>query len=306
MKNNLVVQTSALIEAHYKQEYSVQEQRTILWVISEIHKESYFSNQQYKNKPLHISAQKYAELMGISVKNVYRDAQKIGEKLMEKVLKIKTDNGWKMFHWVSSMQYIKNEAVLEISLSDMILPYIIELKQYTAFKLENILHLKSAHAIKMYQLLIQYKKIGERIINLVDLRSILGISELKSYMCYKGIKQKILNISQREINEKTDINISYLEIKKGRTVEAIKFKISQKTLRGKKLISTSFSKTVHSNKIKSLILEKARKIIIESKTSWDLYAIEQQFYDYIDKVGQPKNLESAFLGFVKKKVQMFP
>lgn len=47
-------------------------------------------------------------------------------------------------------------------------------------------------------------------------------------------------------------------------------------------------------------------LVIEAKTGWDLYAIEQQFYDYINKVGQPKNLELAFIGFVKKKIQICP
>jgi len=50
--------------------------------------------------------------MNIPVKNVYRDAQKISKNLMEKVIKIENKNGWKMFHWVSSMEYINQEAVI--------------------------------------------------------------------------------------------------------------------------------------------------------------------------------------------------
>jgi len=45
---------------------------------------------------------------------------------------------------------------------------------------------------------------------------------------YGAIKQRILEISKREINKKTDLTLSYSEIKKGRKVEAIKFKITQK------------------------------------------------------------------------------
>jgi len=45
---------------------------------------------------------------------------------------------------------------------------------------------------------------------------------------------------------------------------------------------------------------------LEANTGWDIYAIEQQFYDYIRKKGQPESIEGAFLGFVKKKVTKKP
>jgi plasmid replication initiation protein len=229
MEKNLVVQSTALIEAHYKQEYSVQEQRTVLWVISEVHKKAHFSTRPYRNITLRISAQEYADLMDVSVKNIYRDAQKIGNQLMEKVIKIESAQGWEMFHWISSMKYIKNEAIIEVSLSENILPHIIDLERYASFKLENILYLNSSYAIKIYQLLAQYKKIGIRDIGINELRSILGIENLGAYKLYGNIKTRILDISKREINEKTDLTISYSEIKKRRKVEAIKFKITQKT-----------------------------------------------------------------------------
>ena len=113
---NKVLQSNELVEAHYKQEYSVQEQRTILWIISEVHKKFYFlkqANNSYENKVMRISAQEYANIMGVNVKNIYRDALKIGKQLMEKVIKIENKNGWEMFHWVSSMKYIKNEAIID-------------------------------------------------------------------------------------------------------------------------------------------------------------------------------------------------
>ena len=229
MQNNLVVQSNALIEAHYKQEYTVQEQRTVLWLISEIHKEDYILTRNCEHKLIRITAKDYANLMGISVDNVYRDAQKIADDLGSKRFTIPTDSGWINFGWISSMEYKKGEGIIEAEISPKILPFILDLKkQFTSFKLENVLYLKSAHAIKLYQLLAQYKTIGAREIQISDLRSILGIGNLSTYKLYGNIKSKILEISKREINKKTDLTISYSEIKKGRKVDAIKFKITQK------------------------------------------------------------------------------
>jgi plasmid replication initiation protein len=227
--NNLVVQHSALIEAHYKQTYTVQELRTVLWMICEIHKADYFKPQKYEHKTLEISAKQYADLMGINVKNVYRDAEKIADTLGSKRFTIQTENGWINLGWISSMEYKHTEGMIRVLVDPNLLPYLIDLKKYTSFRLENILNINSAHAIKIYQLLVQCIWQGERTISLDDLRSILGISNSKSYLAYKGIKQRILEISKREINEKTDLSISYTEIKKKRKVEAIKFKITQKT-----------------------------------------------------------------------------
>ena len=65
-----------------------------------------------------------------------------------------------------------------------------------------------------------------------DLRSTLGLENKKTYNLYGNIKQKILDISKREINAKTDISFSYSPIKKSRKVVALKFKITQKPQEG--------------------------------------------------------------------------
>ena len=50
----------------------------------------------------------------------------------------------------------------------------------------------------------------------------------KSYSVYGNFKKKALEPSIKEINEKTDLQITYEEVKKGRKVESIKFYIKSK------------------------------------------------------------------------------
>lgn len=308
MEKNLVVQASALIEAHYKQTYTIQELRTVLWMISEIHKEDYFKHQKYEHKTIEISVKKYAEIMGINVDNVYRDAKKIADELGSKRFTIRTNDGWINFGWISSMEYKHTEGIIKILISPDLLPYIIDLKQYTSFKLENILSLGSSHAIKLYQLLVQYKSIGERTASLDDLRSMLGITKTKSYLEYKNFKKRILDISKREINEHTDLNISYVKIKKGRKVESIKFKITQKQRleinpdKERSTVATMPNCNSDQIRLSTIVLEDAKKIIHKACSGYDIYDLERQFQDYAIKKGNIKNSESAFIGFVKKKV----
>jgi len=232
MGKNLVVQSNVLIEARYKQTYTVQELRTVLLVISELHKKVFFGkNQQYNHEFIEISVKKYAEIMGIDVTNVYRDAQKIADGLGSKRFTLKTPTGWINLGWISSMEYIRGKGIIRVSIAPDLIPYVMALKPYTSFHLGNILTLNSSHAIKIYQILVQYKSLRERKFTIEELRSVLGISDVKSYNSYGAIKQKILDVSVREINEKTDINISYTEHKPHKKVESIKFKITEKPLK---------------------------------------------------------------------------
>jgi plasmid replication initiation protein len=226
MDTGVVVQSNKLIEAHYRQQYTSHEQKMMLWVMTEIHKEDYFSK-EYKHKTLTISAKEYAERVGIHPKDVYERAKAIGSNLARKIISIDTDEGWKVFHWIESMEYKNGE--IQVLISPTIIPYIIDLKeQFTAFRLENVLYLNSTHAIKLYQILAQYKKIGERIITVDNLRSMLGVGDVKIYRYFGDIKRRILEISMREINKKTDLSVSFSEIKRSRKVVAVKFKITQK------------------------------------------------------------------------------
>lgn len=229
-EKKIVVQSNKLIEAHYKQQYTVHEQKMLLWLLSEIHAEDHFnkhSTKHYKEKKITISAQKYADLVAINIDDIYKRAKEIGEGLMQKVIKVEENKGWKMFHWLSYMKY--SNGIIEVAISADILPYILDLKEkFTAFNLKNVLYLRSTHTIKLYQILVQYKKIGIRIVLVNDLKELLGIAGEKTYILYGKVKEKILEPSKREINAKTDINIDFKEIKTGKKVTSLEFTITPK------------------------------------------------------------------------------
>lgn len=217
------VQSNYLIEAHFKQKYTVQELKTILLTVSKIN--------NFDLKPgyaeICITAQEFADFIEISACNFYRDAKKIAESLTTKVISIETTGGWLVTSWFSSIEY-KN-GIIYANIDGKLLPYLINLKEkFTIINLSYVSQMTSSYAIKLYQLLVQYKNIGSRIIAINKLQSILGIKAQKSLQKYKHFKQKILEISQREINAKTDIAFDYDEIKQNRKVISLKFTITNK------------------------------------------------------------------------------
>jgi len=134
---------------------------------------------------------------------------------------------------LSSAEYHK-DGKIELEFSPKLKPYLLQLKEnFTKYQLENVLSLSSFYAIRIYELCKQYETIKERTIEIKELKEILDI-KAKSYSIYNRFKTKVLDIAEREINEKTDINISVEEIKTGRKVTSIKFIIKSKTKEVKK------------------------------------------------------------------------
>jgi plasmid replication initiation protein len=71
--------------------------------------------------------------------------------------------------------YNESEGAIDIRFDPFLRPYLLELKkEFTSYKLENVIKLKSSYAIRIYELLMQYEKIRERTILLSDLRKMLG------------------------------------------------------------------------------------------------------------------------------------
>ena len=108
-------------------------------------------------------------------------------------------------------------------------PYLLRLKSnFTLLDIRNFVRLHSGSSMRIYELLKQYENTNskQREISLENLKSMLGITD--KYQLYGSFKQKILDEAQRRINESTDISFTYEEIKKGKQVVSIRFKITRK------------------------------------------------------------------------------
>src|SRR5699024_9813423 len=64
-------------------------------------------------------------------------------------------------------------------------------------------------------------------VSLDHLKSLLGITQ-KSYDVYGNLKNRVIRPSMKELNEETDLNIELEEVKEGRQVIELIFKINKK------------------------------------------------------------------------------
>ena len=220
-QKNEVVQHNNLVEAHYR--LGLKEKRLVLWLASQVCRE----DDEFKVHTLTIS--EFADITKIDKDGAYKELPQITEKLMQKIIKIRSLERDDLLQvaWLNSARYKFREGKVILRFSSDLKPFLLRIKdKFTKSSLEDLMALKSIYAIRIYELLKQYEAIGERVIPLIRLREYCGIN-INNYKNYNDFKKKVIEISKREINSKTDIFIEYEEKKEGRKITSINFLIKK-------------------------------------------------------------------------------
>ena len=99
-------------------------------------------------------------------------------------------------------------------------------KGYTIFQARVLNSLTSVHATKLYGPFASWRDRDFMIISVQELRR-LTRDCLDKHLLYANFKARVLEIALKQLNDNrlTDIRFSYKELKKGKTVESIKFSI---------------------------------------------------------------------------------
>jgi len=301
MKNhNFVTKSNRLIEANYK--LGAIEQKIILCLASNIQP----SDSDFKTYTLPIK--EFADLIGVKSQHKYSDLKKITKELMQKVFEVRIDKKVIQVAWLSYVAYNETEGSIDIRFDPFLRPYLLELKrEFTSYKLENVVQLKSTYAIRIYELLKQYEKIQERTFLFKDLRKLLGAEDI--YPAYGNFKQRVLMPAQKELKNKTDISFNLEEIKSGRRVTKVKFIIHsvkpnkgdqlnlfEENLEEFKLVNT------FTNRVKSLGLLMGVQITDEIIQSWEKYG-EENVLLLMEKIQNRKDIDNL-IGYITKVLRL--
>ena len=218
MSNHLVTKSNHLIEAGYK--LSFNEQRLILIAITHID----------ARKPLPlgndftITAAEFSEIFGIPIKQSYEVLEDASTRLYDRDIKTydKLANTRERFRWVDGVKYWDKEGRVTLSFSRHISPYLTLLHQkFTSYEIKQISKLKTAYAIRFYELLIQFIQTGERYISLEKLRELLEINN--EYPRFFDLKKRIIIPSIRDIVNSTNLLVEWDTHKEGRFIKGLIF-----------------------------------------------------------------------------------
>lgn len=147
--------------------------------------------------------------------NNYSKIGKELERLEEKSIKL--PNGYEV-DWFSCLKY--ENGFIEYLFDTRLKEFLLNLNSnFTSYYLTNVLNLKSAYSIRIFELLFQLKDKGYRTIFLNDLRECLGIPNSYSN---KDIRRLIQNV-QKDLQLHTTIQFEFTLVKKGKSFHKVEF-----------------------------------------------------------------------------------
>lgn len=227
---HLVTKDNDLIGASYS--LGLAEQRLIFLAIIEAREQNVFIN---VGKSLRIYAKSYEKQFSVEKHTSYEAMKRAVNGLYEagfSYVKIDEASGKPITYksrWVEKIGYADDLGCVELTFASDVIPLITRLDGcYTEYELRQVSSLQSEYAIRLYELMMQWKKVGKvPKIELQDLRNKLGV-EPEQYQRMTNFKAKVLDHALKQINKHTDITADYDQHKQGKAITGFTFTFKQK------------------------------------------------------------------------------
>lgn len=182
------------------------------------------------NDPIFISSSDFAKECGIDISTAYTALETASERLFTRFFGYTNAEGDRVkMRWLNKVIYKAGQGGTELYFTDEVLLLLREfdaLNPYTKYKKEVVLRLKKDYSLDLYHLAKKHQTMGGFQITLNELFEQLGLPE--SYQDLSNLKKRVIKPSLDEITANTDINLSYENIKKGRSVVGFKFTVKEK------------------------------------------------------------------------------
>jgi len=266
-----------------------------------------------------------ANYFGITTtQTLYDDIFDICDKLTSKKIAIRTEstkNPWSFQPWMAEASY--DGSVVKLALNKRIKPYVMEFNElFTQYEMKDILQLRSYYALRIYEILkMKYtscrKKKKTFDFTIEELREMTSTEN--KHIQIGHFRKKVIEIAKREINEKTDINITTEILKSSRKYIGVRFTVTEKS-KIKSIEAPDLDKTAPADPIPSQVdlsdvykiidLLTKRSIPCTSSQAEQLFnaynnEISEQFLnnlDYVAKNNKIKNRVAYLLKISKDNI----
>ncbi|PQJ26985.1 hypothetical protein BSZ35_18905 [Salinibacter sp. 10B] len=216
--DEMVVKANDLVRA--KANWTRLEHRVVGMMISQLDKEDEaFTPQRIYIKDL-------MELSGTNYGALYERAEAICSKLLKQEVYIRDEvDGKRRYRGYSPIvmcEYVEGDGCIVAQFNEAMKPFLLQLKKrFTMYRLQNFMQLTSQHSMRMYELLKMRSDLRHLRITVDELRAILSCEH--SYSRFSDFKRKVIDKTQEEIAEKTDIIFKYQVERKGQTPTHVRF-----------------------------------------------------------------------------------
>jgi plasmid replication initiation protein len=230
--NNLIKRANELNQSYYKLKEVTQRVLAIAIEQAQDIERQTGENLILDGTKVVVCASYYAKVYGVDLNTAY-DALKIAVKDMYYAEYVWQEMGKRgkmnqfRTRFVSHIGYLNGESSIEFVLTDMARQHIYNIsKNFTIYEIKNLSNL-GKYSIRLYELLAQWRSVGRAEYDLEDFRLKLGV-EPTEYRLMANFKMRVLDFAVAEINQHTDFNVTYEQIKRGRSITGFRFKFNIK------------------------------------------------------------------------------
>ena len=174
---------------------------------------------------LTIRADEFARECGIESHTAYEGLQDAVDRLFGRYFSYTSGAGNPVKgRWVYRLEYKNGMGQIDVSFpAEVIYMFTVFNKDnpFTTYDRKYIQQMTSVYAIRFYELFMQYRSIGNRTLELNEIKIMFQLDE--KYDRIFDLKKRVVDVALEQINQHTDYTVTYEQVKRGRTVHALKF-----------------------------------------------------------------------------------
>lgn len=303
---DLVVKSNKLVQA--LQALTLGETRLIQLAIVDARETGQGLN---SGQPLELHASRYAKTFKVSQDAAYLALLDAEESLFKRQFTITNEDGTlTKSRWIQDANYQRGEGRILVTLTRVVVEHVTKIdgfeQYFTSYHLKQTAPFKSVYAVRLYELLMQWKSVGATpVYELNKFRSQLGIG-VNEYARMEAFKRRVLEVAIKQINEFSDITVEYHQQKQGQSISGFSFTFKRKKASNQFIeknkkhdVADIFSRMT--NKQRYLFAKKLSELsemgrYSEGNESYEQFAIRiaemlldfkkfEEFFPYLQKVG---------------------
>ena len=213
-RQELVTQDNQLVESCYSM--TVNEKR-ILWLGM---RKANSPDRPNQSEPatFTITAKEFAESFPDVGQHPWRALKRAGKLLRGRYVKYPPKANKELdVNWFDSIEYANGEGAITIRFSWSIHIRLAGLdEQFTQFPLLEVRQLRSIYAMRLFEMIYQFKSTGYRRVTIEDYRFMMDCVD--KYKSVAELKRNTLFPAIKDLKENSNLNIKVKELKEGRKI----------------------------------------------------------------------------------------
>jgi plasmid replication initiation protein len=226
-QNLKVYKANKIVEASYAL-HSLHEQLLVLACLGIADPKTLTAATQVR-----LTVERFADIADLDPRYAYDDLRRAADRLFERWLMIDAPDpenpkaSKTKTRWVQSVTYEDGGGAVTVMFAHKIIPYLTQLERcFTSYNLRQVAGFNSFYSHRIYELLVQFPQNRERTVTVEWLRENFALKD--TYPRIVDLKKWVIDTAIKDINEYTDLAVSYTQRKRGKTIEAFVFQYGPK------------------------------------------------------------------------------